>query len=172
MTNHRGFRARPLHALAAALIIAASLLAAAPSASASGPYCDHDSDFNACLWLDWNGTLSPSYWTAQVGIDVHLPEQYGREIIACGNSDFQASLWGDDGGGDDDDFIRNLDLKPGWPAPGTDGIGAEFIQQYVDQSDLDEDDGQDEIYARISYHDCHLPHSRFEFRSGTFRANF
>jgi hypothetical protein len=152
MTNHR-----PLQALAAALaVVSVSLVVAAPSASADGPHCRHDRSFNACLSLDW----FPPYFhglDAHVGIDVYMAERYGREILACG-PEFAASLWGDDGArGPDssDDHIRDLDLQPGWPIADSTGIAAEFIGPGLDSSDLDEDDGDDQIYARVSFYDCY-----------------
>jgi hypothetical protein len=172
MTNHHTLRARPLRvltALAAALaIVAASLAAAAPSASAASipNACNFDFvTFNACLRFDDRG---PGRWDAVVGIDVVMPEQYAREIIACG-ADFRASLWGDDGGGSNDDFISHMVLRPG-PAAGPGGLSAEFSVP-VDSSQLDEDDGEDEVYARISFFDCHTGLAR-EFRTGTVRRRF
>jgi hypothetical protein len=166
MTQHRTFRARPLRAVAALAIVAASLLAAAPSASATDNACNYDNiTFNACLRFDYADYF---WWHAHAGIDVYLPEQYGREIVACG-ANFQASLWGDDGA--NDQFIRDLVIKPGWPAAGPTGIGAEFDAQYLHGSDLDEDDGEDELYARISYFDCHTGLTR-NFVTGTIRGDF
>jgi hypothetical protein len=174
MTNHhRIFRARPLRALAALAaaltIVAASLAAAAPSASAASipNACNFDFvTFNACLRFDDRG---PGRWDAVVGIDVVMPEQYAREIIACG-ADFRASLWGDDGGGSSDDFISNMVLRPGWPAVGPGVLSAEFTVP-VNSSQLDEDDGEDEVYASISFVDCHTGLTR-QFRTGTVRRRF
>ena len=156
---------RPLRALTVVFAIAGAAFAiATPRASALGPNCNYDGwSFNACLSL--TGSTSYFYWDAHVGIDVKLPEQYGREVLACG-ADFRASLWGDDGGSGDD-FIRNLILSPGWPAAGPDGIGAEFTARLIDSADLDEDDGNDEVYARVSFRDCHTGFIR-NFRTGAF----
>jgi hypothetical protein len=174
MTNHHIFRARPLRALtalaAALTLVAASLAAAAPPASAASTdkACNYDFvTFNACLHFD---DRRFGWWDAQVGIDVYMPEQYAREILACG-ANFRASLWAaDDGWGDD--FITNLVLKPGWPrliTPPT-GIGAEFTVP-VTSHQLDEDDGRDELYARISFYDCHTGATR-QFRTGTVVGYF
>jgi hypothetical protein len=177
MTNHydmlRGHPLRILATLAAALVIgAASLAATAPSASADsiGNACSFNvRTHNACLRFD---DLGQGEWDAVAAIDVHLPEQYGREIIACG-ADFKASLFGDDGGFGQDDFITNLVLKPGFPSVATDGppgIGAEFsVPAFSFQ--LDEDQGEDELYAVISYFDCHS-HATSAFRTGTVHHFF
>jgi hypothetical protein len=166
MTATKWFRRA---ASAAVLVAAASLLAAPPPASADLLYCNYDYvSFNACLDLEPIGLSDLN--NAHVGLDVLMPEQYGREILQCpGNGYFAASLWGDDGGGSSDDFIRNLVLSPGWPAGGTSGIGAEFIGADIRPNELDEDDGEDEVYAKISFYDCHTGITR-EFRTGTWHS--
>ena len=41
-------------------------LTVAPTpASADGPYCNYDSTFNACSWLNYNGYL---WWNPYVGL--------------------------------------------------------------------------------------------------------
>jgi len=174
MTNHRTFRAGPLRAvaaLAAALAIVAASLAAAPPASAAsyGPHCQHDPyfiEYNACLRLD---DLGAFLWNAHVGIDAYMTEQYAREIIACG-ANFRAELWGDDGGYPYDDFISYLPLKSGFPVAGPWGLGAE-LQKTVHSSQLNEDSGQDELYAYVSYYDCHTLRTHRK-RTGTIRGYF
>lgn len=176
MPNHRILRARPLRAvatLAAALAIAAASLAAAPSPAAAAsyaPHCKHDPyfiEYNACLRLDDLGSF---LWNAHVGIDVYMNEQYAREIIACG-ARFQASLWGEDG--TYDQFITNLPLRAGWPSAGPSGLGAEFMKT-VHSSQLNEDsDGQDELYARVSYYDCHAGRTGTRsYQTGMIRGYF
>ena len=149
----RFIRSRPRQVLAAALaILAVSFITAAPRASAATSNCNYDGrTFLACLSLDYQGYL----WSdAYVDLDVTLPPQYASEIVACG-ADLKASLWGDDGGGSDDDFIRTFVVTPGWPVA----------------TKLDEDDGTDEIYARVSYWDCHTGLTR-SFRTGTLWLDF
>jgi hypothetical protein len=166
MTTHLTLRSA--FALA---IVTVALLAAAPRASAVDMACNYDNrTFNACLRFDYQGYL---WYHGHVGIDIYLPEQYAREIVNCG-ADFKASLWGDDGGGSKDDFIRNFVLSPGWPTAGTGGMSAEFFTHYLYSSThLDEDDGtdQDELYAKVSYWDCHTFDTE-EFRTGTVRATW
>ena len=156
------FRARPLHALAAALaVIAVSLAVAAPRASADqpvssgNPACNYDGrTYYACLSLQYLGFF---WWNGSPVLHVNLPEQYGREVVDCG-ADFRASLWGNDGSGgidSEDDFIRNLVLAPGWPQANASGIEAHFTTENLSADNLDEDDGTDELYVRMSYFDCH-----------------
>ena len=175
MTNHCTSRPRSRRVLAAALaIVATCLLTAAPPAPAAATdmACNYDNaTFNACLKFDPAGS---SWWNAHVGIDVYMPQQYAQEIIACG-AGFRASVWGDDGAAgmsSSDQYISSLGLKGGWPAAGPDGLGAEFgasIYGYY----LDEDRGgdTDELYARVSYRDCHNGLTR-TFVTGTVRGNF
>ena len=163
------YRARALGALAAALaIVVVSLLAGASPASADdgpypapsaddGPHCNHDRRFNACLSFD--GREFNFYQDAYVGIDVYMPEQSARDIVACG-ADFKATLRGDDGKGvgkdDHNPVIRYLVLQDGWPITDSTGIAAEFMADDVSDAELDEDDSDpdDEIYARVSFYNC------------------
>jgi len=171
--KHSTYGARPLGALAAALaVVAIFLLAAAPRASAdlaSDPHCNpiEGAQYSACLSLPYRGYL---WWDAQVDVTVYLPEQYGREVVAC-DPDFRAVLWGDDGGGSQDDEIRHLWVGPGWPVAQSYGISAALFAQSIYDSQLDEDDGTDELYARVSYFDCHTGLRRY-FRTGTITGNF
>jgi hypothetical protein len=175
MTKHHTPLARPLRALAAlaaamAIVAATSLAVAAAPASAAMMRCNGDNgrSFNACLSFDY---LDYLWWDAHVGIDVYMPEQYGREIIACG-ADFKASLRGDDGKGANDPVIRELSIVPGWPIADSTGIAAELIGPSLYNDKLDEDDdSEDELYARVSFYDCHTGWTR-NFTTGTIRANF
>jgi hypothetical protein len=154
--------------LAAFAIVAGSLLVAAPHASASEQACRYDSrTFNACLSFD---SLGSGFYDAHVGLDVTMPEQYAREIIACGGR-FQATLWGDDGGFGQDDRLRDLSVAPGWPVAGPNGLGVEFIARDIPRIDLDEDSGTDEVAARISYLDCHTQSWR-QYATGTIVRSF
>jgi len=168
VTIHRTLQPRPIRTLAAALAVAIASLAAAAAASAApfDNHCKFDRGSNACLRFE--GSTSFFHWDAHVGIDVHMPEQYGREILACG-ADFKASLWGDDG---NHQFIRNLQLKPGWPAGGSGGIGAEFIARLLRPSEMNEDSGsEDELFVKISFYDCHTDEIR-RYTTGTVRGEF
>ena len=102
---------------------------------------------------------------------IYLPEQYAREVVAC-DPDVRAVLFGDDGGGSKDDEIRHLWVGPGWPIAQSYGVSAALFAQTIHDSDLDEDpDGSDELYARVSYWDCHTGLRRY-FRTGTIKGNF
>jgi hypothetical protein len=162
MTTHS---ARPLRALAATLAVtAASLLAAAPQASANT--CNYDGvSFNACLRFDW---AEYGYLRTHVGIDVFMPRQFAQQIVDCGPH-FSASLWGDDGA--NDQFILPLSLKPGWPAAGDSALGAEFGSPRLGPQ-LDEDPGadQDELYAKITFFDCYR--NQRTYYTGTIKGDY
>ena len=173
MTKHRTSRARPLRALAAlaaalGILAATSLAAAAPPASANVEMrCNGDNDtFNACLHFEWlgYGNLEP-----HVGLDVYMPEQHARDILAYG-ANFKGSLWGDDGGGSKDDLLKPLYVAPGWPIADSTGMAVEFLGRSVNE-ELDEDDGEDELYARVSFRDPDSGVTR-EFRTGTIRGEY
>jgi len=174
MTNHRTFRARPLRALAALAAalatVAVSLVVAAPPASASidGPHCRHDRRFNACLSFDWLAS-DFHHKDAYAGIDVYMPEQSGRDIVAC-DADFRATLRGDDGKGvgkdDHNQVIRWLVLQPGSPSAESYGITANFIADYISDAELNEDDSSDdELYVRVSFYNCITGETEY-FRTG------
>jgi hypothetical protein len=170
VTTHPTHRSRPL--AAALALVAICLLAAAPRASAdsvAGPACNpiEGAQYSACLSLPYVGYR---WWNAQVDVNVYLPEGYAREVVAC-DPDFRAVLWGDDGGGSQDDEIRHLWVGPGWPVAQWYGMSAALFAQNIFDDDLDEDDGTDELYARVSYFDCHTGLRRY-FRTGTIVGNF
>jgi hypothetical protein len=167
MTKRSTFKARALGALAAALaIVAVSLVVAAPPASAE-MRCNGDGDtFNACLHFEW---LGYGWLEPHVGMDVYMPEQHARDILAYG-ANFKASLWGDDGGGSDDDFILPLSVAPSWPIADSTGMAVEFVGRGVNEA-LDEDDGVDELYARVSFRDPFTGVTR-EFRTGVIRGEY
>jgi hypothetical protein len=162
---------KPLAILAAALAGAAlslTVTTASASAATDGPHCQHDGrTYNACLSFEWLPPRYFDYADVTVGIDVYMPAQYAREIITCG-ADFKATLRGDDGKGVNDQVIRTLSVAVGWPSAGPDGIGAELIGLTVSRSALNEDSsGEDELYARVSFFDCHTGWTR-EFETGYF----
>jgi hypothetical protein len=138
-------------------------------AESTGNACNYDFvTFNACLRFDDRGF---GWWDAQVGIDVYMPEQYAREILACG-ANFKASLRADDGDGYYGPLISHLVIKPGWPQPAdAGGISAEFTVPVLSSQLNEDDDGQDELYASISYVDCHTGWTR-RFDTGTIRHYF
>lgn len=175
MTKHSTWSPRRLRTLVAALgIVAVSLVAVTPQASAA-PHRGNRicaltiGTSNACLRLDY---MDFGWWDAHSGVDVYMPEQYGREIVACG-ARFRAELWTDDGGGSKDDRIRDhMPIDPGFPISTPDGIRANFTLPNL-MTELDEDSGTDtdEIYARISFWDCHTGLTR-SFRTGTVKGDY
>jgi hypothetical protein len=163
----RSFLHRTLLTVAGVLAVAAVALTAAPKASADVPqYCHSDQSSNACLYWTY---LGYGWRDANVGLDVQLPEQYAREIIACG-ADFRAEIRGDDGKGVNNPILRRMSLKPGWPIADANGLSVEFFQHGL-KDELDEDDGEDEVYASISYYDCHT-RQRVPFTTGVEKGEF
>jgi hypothetical protein len=159
-------------ALAAGLaIFAISMLAGAPRAFAFDPYiaCHSDRASNSCVTI----VELPPYWVGSnvtVGIDVAMPAQYAREVLDCDPA-FRSQLWGDDGGGSDDDLIGSVWVTDGWPIADANGISAEFNLNGILTNRMNEDDGEDELYARISFYDCHTGETRW-FRTGTIHSEF
>jgi hypothetical protein len=148
--------------------LAVSLLAAVPGASAADMQCNHDDrSFNACLDFSY----SWGWWTGYAGLDVRLAPTYAQEVLAC-DPNFRAELWGDDGGPGKDDYRRPLSLAPGSPRLSADGISVDFVGNAISPQQMNEDDGEDELYAKIFYDDnCHTGLTR-PFRTGVVRGEF
>jgi hypothetical protein len=162
MTAHR--------TLAVALATAAvSLVALVPRASAETQLaCNYDGvSFNACLHF----TYSWGWYTGHVGLDLRMPQGYAQEILACG-ANFRAELWGDDGGPGKDDYRRPIAIESGSPRLTPDGISATFVGASISSKQMDEDDGRDELYAKITYIDCHLPGVTRELRTTNIVGEF
>ncbi len=157
------------HRFLAAAFTAGALFVAVPNASAQSQLaCNYDGvSFNACLHF----TVSYSWWSGHAGLDLTMPPGYAQEIMAC-NPNFKAELWGDDGGPGKDDFIRPFQFAPGSPQLTPTGISADVDGLNVLDSQMDEDDGRDELYVKFTYIDCHLPGAPREIRTGDFVGYF
>lgn len=163
-------RARTLVTLAALLAaLAVSLFATAPRASAAQQACGYDGQtYYACLRFD---PLPYLWWNGVAFLHVNLPQDYARVVLNC-NPNFKATIWGDDDGEAGDDFIRNMVLDPAQP-PTVDyaGILVSFTAPNLSNDQLDEDDGTDELYVKISYRDCYSGVTR-TFKSSNYVASF
>lgn len=161
------WRTRVMGALAGLAMIAGVLTATSTPASAAAQACNYDFvSFNACLTIEYAGNAR---WDVTVGLDRHMPKSYADEILRCGSGMF-AELWGDDGGHPDDDDLGTVWLRPGSPNTGSnpEGMFADFFRAGMN---LDEDNGTDEVYAEITYFDCHVG-QWFTYRTGTLTGNF
>lgn len=165
----RNSRVRPFHLIAIfAAVVATQLVSVVPARAAVDDLaCSYDHvSYNACL--DFEDVGEPGKLDAHVGLDSFMSEYAARDLIAHGG-DFRASLWADD---DHDQFIADLTLEPGWPTAGAGGLGVAFDGAGLSRSVLNEDaDGEDEIYAKISYFD-HRRGKRVLFSTGVVRAEF
>src|SRR6266496_2884544 len=69
-----------------------------------------------------------------------------------------------------DAFIADLDVMPGWPAAGADGLGAE-LSASVARGQLNVNaSGDDAVYAIVSYFDYHTGSVKV-FRTGTVHGD-
>jgi len=161
---------KPARSLVALAAVAVSMLAAAPRASADVQQaCGYDgTTYYNCLRFDYTGYL---WWKGVSFLHVNMPQQYAREIIACGG-DFRAKIWGDDDGEAGDDPIRDMALDPAAP-PTVDyaGLLVSFVAPNISNDQLDEDDGTDELYVKTSFRDCHTGLTR-TFKSSNYVASF
>jgi hypothetical protein len=156
-------------AVAGALILSFGA-ASAQAAPLPQQRCANDGgiSFNACLTVTSTSTLNEYEVTA--GQDAIMSPRYAQEIIDHGGQ-FRATLWGDDGSRRT--WLADLELKPGWPAAGPDGLGVELVRR-LPVTVLNEDPGsgdEDELYAEITYFDYHVG-LNVTHRTGTVRHSF
>jgi hypothetical protein len=150
-----------VRSLLAVAAVAVAALVAAPGASADTPAnsgrdaCNYDGwSFYACLHFDYTGY---GWYNASSVLHVNMTTDAARTVINCG-ANLKASLWGRDEDNDhsEDDFIRNLSVAPGYPQAAYNGLDVRFSVINVPASKLDEDEGGDELFVRMSYDDCNL----------------
>lgn len=150
-----------------ALAMTAGLLAATTTpASAAPSACNYDHVSNVCLTIEYAG---PGKWDVHVGFARYMPKSQADEILACpGGGTFFAVMWGDDGGPSYDDNLGDIPLVAGYPRSDSnpDGLFAEFFRPGMN---LNEDSGTDEVYAEVTYFDCHNG-QRFTYRTGTIHG--
>jgi hypothetical protein len=163
------WRTRLMGILAVLAMTAGLFITTTAPASAAAMACNYDGfSFNACLTIEYAGN---GKWDVSVGFDRYLPKSYTDEILACpGGGAVFSVLWGDDGGHPEDDDRGSIPLIGGFPRSGSnpDGLFAGFFRPGMN---LDEDDGTDEVYAEITYFDCHNG-QWFTYRTGTHVGKF
>jgi hypothetical protein len=153
---------------AVGIMVLAQIVGIGPARAATTDLaCNYDfTTFNACLDFTHTGL---NEWRAHVGQDAFMSQRYAQEIVDNG-AGFHATLFGDDNDGQRH-FLANLAIMPGWPAAGPDGLGAE-LSANLSSTTLNEDgNGEDEIYAIITYFDYHrgVP---VEHTTGTVHGEF
>jgi hypothetical protein len=164
--NHRTTRRRRLvrrvGGTAAAAGIAITALTVTATAASASETCRSDrsaGDFN-CFSID--GFAFPNI---RIGINITMSPQDAQAILDCPGQQLTAALWGSDTFSDD--FLTSVPLGNAfvYAGPDTSYLGAEFTTT-VDAKVLDEDwDGTDEVYGRVSMHDCRSNRTR------TFNTN-
>jgi hypothetical protein len=142
--RHRTALTRRLLPAVAGLAVASGAVAVVASpASAAGPACNYNSEFNACLWITETSPGSDVY-NVHMGIDVHMSQTQAQDILARGGG-FYAKAMGDDPVYDN--FLFYLDRVYQTATP--DGLSAEF-DKTVSGAKLDEDwDDTDEVYGTV-----------------------
>lgn len=151
-----------------ATVMTALLVSSNPAHAAINDLaCNYDHvSFNACLNFEDVG--EPGKLDAHIGLDAFMSPEYAQDLISHG-ADPRGSLWADD---DQDEFIADLTLVPGWPTAGTGGLGVAFAGAGLNRAILNEDaDDKDEIYAKISYFDYHRGR-RLLVTTGVVRGEF
>ena len=141
------WRRRAMGALGA-LMIAASALAVTASAASAETRCRYSGPSylgDACLTIIGEG--EPGMKLVRVSINVSMSLQDAEAILAENYQPFWVVAYGEDGLSGDD-YLFPIPIKEGWPIAWNGGLKAEF-ERRVPQTSLDENDGQDEVYARI-----------------------
>jgi hypothetical protein len=136
--------------VAAGALMLAQLAGAGPARATTAlgdPACNYDYiTFNACLRF-W-GTGEADIYRAVVGLDAYMSRASAQDLVNHGTI-AKAQLWSDEGR-----YLADLTTSPGFPAAGPDGLGVELYADLSGPYSLDEDlDGEDEIYAKVSYYD-------------------
>ena len=138
---------RHIAQLIAALAIVTGLsLATAGTAMATNvgeQACHGPGDYNACLLIT---NLGGNMYRVYVGIDIYMSPQAAQNIVNSGTQP-AATLYGADGSPSADDTLTTLPRRSFfvWSR----GLAIEF-QKDVSGSLLNEDDGIDEIIAKVS----------------------
>jgi hypothetical protein len=174
-TKHsRGWRRRALSALGA-LVITASAWAVTASAVSAEMACHWppEGGSNTCLTIEPVGN---GFYSVHVGIDIQMSPQAAQTIIAENGRGWGQPLAALIMAHDHDDPAADttglFELHPQWVAAGNDGLSAEFYDNEVHSSQLNEDDGQDEVCARvILYFDSSTNLERI-FHSGCISGNY
>ena len=142
-------------AVAGGLALSQAIGISPAQAEAHQMACNYDYvTFNACLtFYDIPGSYE--YRRAVAGLDYFVPQRYAQEIINYGGA-FRASVYGDDNG--TGRWLANLNLSPGWPGAGSDGLSVEFTADLSQYTTLNEDPegGEDELYVEITFFDYHI----------------
>jgi len=153
----------------AGVLVLGQLVGVSPAnAYVDTPACNYDHiNFNACLRFYFGS--DPNELIATAGLDAYMSPGYAQDIVRSGAS-VRAQLWGDDGGNGRDQYLGDLTVSPGWPAVIPNGLGME-LSATTWRSDLNEDVGEDEIYALVTYSDSHNGRN-ITYRTGTVRGYF
>jgi hypothetical protein len=111
--------------------------------------------YNVCIRAD--RMAADQVWV-HVGIDVTMSESVARQIVDTPGEEFAVTLYGIDGSSSAAQHPLAV-IPMTWDAAGSGGLSAEF-DVFLDYSVLDEDDGRDEVLAKVTL--------RVLFRSQTF----
>lgn len=106
---------------------------------------------NVCLEVV---QLSNGNYDVVIGIDYHVGLQDAQAIIDCPGDPFNALVIGDDGSESENDRLFIVPMT-NMGASAEFGLSADF-HTVVFRSQLDEDDGTDEVFGRVVLVDCRV----------------
>jgi hypothetical protein len=139
-----------------------------PIGTVWGPACNYPEGSNTCLTITYQGN---AVYDVHVGIDVYMSHQDAQDILNAPGEPFVAEIMGDDGHGPlNDQVLFEVPIATGWPAAGEGSLSAEFDKR-VGQRALNEDDGRDEVYARVRLFDARTGQTRI-FTSGKITGDY
>jgi hypothetical protein len=164
------WRTRLVGFLAALALAAGVLIATTTPASAGEPNCDQDPPLwphNACLTVDFAGGNS---WAVRVGYDGYMAKWYADALLACPNGpQIFATVWAYDPGRANVLLGHVPLVAPPSSGDNPTGLFADFFSPGMN---LDEDAGQDEVFAEITYLNCYIRYGWITHETGMIQAYF
>jgi len=127
----------------AAVAVACGAVAVTATAASAAQSCNGGVEYGSCIDITEIGTTD--LHRVHLGIDVYMSRQDAQAIIDRPGEEFSATLMGDDPAYDN--ALINVPVT--WSAAGDGGLSAEFDINALQGYWLNEDWGQDEVYARI-----------------------
>jgi hypothetical protein len=175
-TEHpRRWRRRAIGALGALVIAGSALALTAAAAAAADPHCNYPYGSNTCLTLEDQGG---GIYNTRVGIDIRMSQEeaqylidvnggapFGVEVLAHDHDDPADDTSGLFEIGDEPDDLYQV-------SAGANGLSGNFEEKVSCLIFNEDNDGPDEVVARVTLYDPNYPGGVVQFHSGIIVRNF